>query len=130
MNKVYVGTALTHAPQEHKTLIKNLKNDLRGEFAVLDFVGLINGTPKDVYEWDTKCVHDCDYFIADCSYPAIGLGYEIGIALSINKPILAVAKQDAKVTRLVLGINAQNYKFKRYKTYSDLKKMSLQFLYN
>ncbi len=120
MKKIYFGCSLTHASQEFKDSIESLKNILRKEYQILDFVGLVKGTPRDVFLWDTKCVKDCDLFVADFTYPAIGVGYELGIALEHNKPILAVAHKDAKVTRIVLGVDHPKYTFVRY---SDIKEV-------
>src|SRR3989344_928411 len=109
--KIYVGCSLTHAPDEFKTAIELLKKHLSQKYEILEFVGLVKGTAKDVFEWDTKCVKECDMFLADCTHPGIGLGYELGVAVEKNKPILAVAHKDAKVSRVILGVTAKNYTF-------------------
>jgi len=114
MKKIYIGCSLTHAPHEFKLAIEDLKNKLRGTYEILDFLGLDKDTPQGVYKWDTHCVKICDLFVADCTHPGIGLGYELGVALENNKPVLAVAHKDAKVTRMVLGITHPKYTFKRY----------------
>lgn len=120
MKKIYIGCALTHAPQEYKDMIDSLKRILREKYEILDFIGLVNGTAQDVYKWDTNCVKTCDYFIAECTYPSIGLGAELGTALEIGKPVLAVAHESAKVTRYVLGVTKPDYTFARYKELQDL----------
>ena len=112
--KIYVGCSLTHAPQEYKDGIEELKVELRKKYEILEFIGLIKGTPVEVFEHDTNCVRQCDLFLADVSHPAIGVGYELGTALALNKPVLAVAQQDAKVGRLVLGVTHPKFSFKRY----------------
>jgi len=113
--KIYVGCALTQAPDDFKQSIENFKNELRPFSTILDFVGLVNGTAKDVFEWDTNCVKSCDIFIADCTFQGIGLGYELGIALESQKNVLAIAHEDATVSRLVLGVTSPKYQFIRYK---------------
>lgn len=122
--KIYIGSSLTHAPEEFKTAIETLKKNLRNDYEILDFIGLVNGTPEDVYEWDLNCVKSCDLFVADCTYPAIGLGMEIGIAISYNKNTLVIAHTDAKVTRIVLGITHPNFTLKRYSDHNEV----LEFL--
>ena len=112
--KIYIGCSLTHSPESYKNDIVELKNILKKNYEILDFVWLIDWTPNDVYKWDTNCVKSCDLIIADCSYPSIGLWYEIWLGNNINKPIIAIAKMDAKVTRLVQWINTKNYTFIRY----------------
>lgn len=117
-HKLYVGCALTESPEKFKDGIDKLKSALRSEgYEVFDFVGLVDGTPKDVYEWDVNlCIKNCDAFIAICDYPGIGLGFELGEAKNLKKPILALAQNDSRVTRLVLGLAEvePNAQFERY----------------
>lgn len=35
-----------------------------------------------------KWIHQCDFMIAETSYPSISVGYEISIALRVGKPVL------------------------------------------
>ncbi len=121
--KIYVGCALTQASAEFRQHVDGLKDQLRYlGHEVLDFVGLEAGTPEDVYAGDIRCVRECDIFIAVCDYPAIGLGYELGVAVEVlGKPVLAVAHKNAVVTRLVLGITHPNFTFRRYQLLADVK---------
>lgn len=118
--KIYVWCALTHATDEFKNEINEFKNKIKSEYELLDFLWVILWTEVDVYNHDTKCVKECDLFIAECSYPSIWLWYELWLANTLWKPILAIAKEDVKVTRMVLWINTPNYEFIRYKKISDL----------
>ena len=118
--KIYVGCSLTHAPEKFIVSIGDLKNRLRESHEILEFIGLVGGTERDVFENDTKMVKTCDLFLAECSFPAIGLGYELGTALALNKPILAVASHSAKVSRLVLGVTHPAYTFMRYGNIDDI----------
>lgn len=103
--KIYVGCALTEATEDFKKEVEDLKADLRqAGYEVFDFIGLVDGTPRGVYEWDLgRCVGECDIFVAICDLPSTGLGMEIGRAIQLKKPVLAAAHADAKVTRMVLG---------------------------
>ncbi len=120
--KIYVGCALTHAPEKFRKDVILLKEELRKHYDVLDFVGLKGLTPRKVYKHDTSCVRSCDLFVSICDYPSLGLGFELGLAVEIGKPILAFAHVDSKVSRLVLGVNAKKYKFIRYKTFEEIAK--------
>ncbi|HCC22713.1 TPA: hypothetical protein DF272_00870 [Candidatus Falkowbacteria bacterium] len=112
--KLYVGCSLTQAPSEFRAQVESFKNSLRADYDILDFVGLVAGTDTDVFLHDTDCVRSCDLFVAICDYPAIGLGYELGVALEMGKPVIALARHAACVSRLVLGINKPNFHFYRY----------------
>jgi len=114
---LYVGCGLTNAPEDFKEGVEVLKDTLKKNYDVFDFVGLTAGTAEDVYRWDIEhCVADCDMFVGVCDYPSIGLGWELNEAISLEKPVLGVAHEKALVTRLVLGAAAvkSNFHFRRY----------------
>jgi hypothetical protein len=120
--KLYIGCSLTQAPEDFKASVEQLKATLRDKYEVLDFIGLVAGTPTDVYHWDVqKCVAQCDLFVAICDYPAIGLGYELGTAIErFHKPVLVVAHEDVTLTRLVIGIDAPDFSLKRYQSLTQV----------
>jgi nucleoside 2-deoxyribosyltransferase len=120
---VYVGCSLTQATEVFKADVEALKDAIRKlGYEVFDFVGTVNGTSKEVYEWDLNhCVGECDILIGICDHPSIGLGWELGVAIGLKKTVLAVAHADAKVTRLVLGA-AEVEPNMRFERYNDLLK--------
>lgn len=130
--KIYIGCSLTQAPQEYKDAVDRIKDSLRDEYEILDFYshGVSSGTPEDVYAHDIHtCIATCDAFIALCDLPAIGLGYELGVAVEkFGKPTLALAQVDAKISRLVLGITHPNYTFMRYESADDVPEKIRSFL--
>lgn len=102
--KLYVGCGLTLAPEEFKASVEQVKNRLRDDWYVMEFLGLSAGTPEDVYETDIiNNVGGCDAFLGICDEPSIGLGWELREATTLHKPTLAVAHVDSKITRLLLG---------------------------
>jgi hypothetical protein len=121
--KLYVGCSLTHAPEEFKGSVERLKDKLLAEgYEVFDFIGLVDGTPRDVYEQDVHaCVGGADGLIAICDYPSIGLGWEMCEAVRLGKRVLAVAHKDTRVTRLVQGAAEvePNCTFERYDNLVD-----------
>jgi len=119
---LYVGCALTHASEEFKQEVQLLKERLKKVSHVLEFIGLVDGTAQDVYNHDiNNCVRSCELFIAICDQASIGLGYELAVQVEDRKmPALAVAHENSKVSRLVLGINQPNFEFQRYKDFDDL----------
>ena len=96
----------------------------------MDFVGLTAGTARDVYQWDIgRCVATCDAFIAICDFPSLGLGYELATAVEkLRKPTLALAQNDAKISRLILGIESPHYRFTRYAMTTEIPKIIEEFL--
>jgi len=83
---------------------KNLTN--RGE---------INHTEKYIFERDTAWIRECNVLIAEVTTPSLGVGYEIGYAESLKKPILCLYRQtEGKLlSGMILGdsaIETQIYK--------------------
>ena len=120
MKKMYVGCALVMAPAEFVESIVRLKEELSREYEVLEFLGFAKGTNQEVYEHDIACVKACDLFLAECTYPSTGLGFELGTAVAFNKPIIAIAEPEAKISRLVLGIAHPQFSFHRYQSTAEV----------
>jgi len=121
--KIYLAHSLTQAPEDFKTEMLEFREKLKTQYEVLEYLGLTQGTAEDVFRHDVKCVTDCDLLLAEVSYPAIGLGFEIATALQQGKKVLAVAKNSAKVSRLVLGIDSPNYRSHRYNQAEEILKL-------
>jgi len=60
-------------------------------------------TPQDVYERDVNWIKNCDTLIAEVSVPSHGVGYEIGFALNIGKPVLCLYQKDRRVSKMITG---------------------------
>jgi hypothetical protein len=126
--KIWVSCSLTNAPEEYRQMIFSLKDDLKKKYFVYDFLTSNTSTAEDAYKWCTSCVRECDITIVECSYPSIGLGLELGIALQRKIPILALANNDAKVTRLMEGIIDEKYSYIRYNDLEEFYKIVDDFI--
>jgi hypothetical protein len=114
---VYVGCALTDAPPAFQDNVEELKKKLSKICEVLKFKGLSDANlPHDVYFHDiVKCVSLCDLLLGICDFPSTGLGWEMAVQAEVKHgPVLAVAHQDAKVSKLILDPQLPGYKFYRY----------------
>ena len=60
-------------------------------------------TPRDVYERDVKWIRECDALIAEVGVPSHGVGYEIGYALNAGKPVLCLAQEGRRVSKMITG---------------------------
>jgi hypothetical protein len=116
--KIYVGCALTHAPEEYKQSIYALKEHLRNLSGVeiLDFVTPLNGEKQtsmdsaEVYNNDIhSCVANANLFIAEITHPSTGLGWELGTAVEKHRTqTIMCAQKDVLVSRLPLGSAVMN----------------------
>jgi nucleoside 2-deoxyribosyltransferase len=59
--------------------------------------------PQAVYARDTDWIGACDMLIAEVSVPSHGVGYEIGFALGLGKPVLALHQEGRKVSKMISG---------------------------
>ncbi|MDD2923504.1 MAG: nucleoside 2-deoxyribosyltransferase [Anaerolineales bacterium] len=60
-------------------------------------------SPHEVYERDADWIKNCDALIAEVSVPSHGVGYEIGFALNLGKPVLCLHHRDRKVSKMITG---------------------------
>lgn len=118
---VYLGCALTHAPKLFLKDIEYLRREISPYVTVLDFLGLHHPSAGEVFQYDTNCVRRCDLFIANVTYPSLGLGVEFGVAVEHRKPIITIAEEKAIVSRFVFGYNDPYHYSLRYK---DIKQAS------
>lgn len=127
---LYLACALTQAPPEFVAGVEDVRAKLKASYEVLEFLGLVKGTAADAYRWDIhECVAKADAIVAICDYPSIGLGYELGTAIEkLHKPVLGVAQESTRVTRLILGVDAPHFAFERYQTMNDIPALVAAFL--
>lgn len=128
--KLYVACGLTGAPKDFKERVEELKRELRGQYDILDFIGLGPSTPADVYRHDIACVRNCDGLVAICDLPSTGMGMEISHAIGLGKPVLALASKEASVTRMVTGAAEvePGVQFARYESLPDMKNLVAELM--
>lgn len=59
--------------------------------------------PFEVYQRDVTWIRESDALIAEVSVPSHGVGYEIGFALGLGKPVLALYQQGRNVSKMISG---------------------------
>ena len=59
--------------------------------------------PYDIYLRDITWIKESDLVVAEVSTPSHGVGYEIGYALELNKPVLCLYQQGIVVSKMILG---------------------------
>jgi nucleoside 2-deoxyribosyltransferase len=68
---------------------------------VVDLEG--RASPREVYDRDVNWIAAADVLIAEVSVPSHGVGYEIGHALGLGKPVLCLAQHGRKVSKMISG---------------------------
>lgn len=96
--KIYVGHSRSFNFEEE--LYKPLR-----ESKLADMAELVFPHEKDKPFFDSRDgLKDMDYMVAECSFPATGLGMELAWANMYTVPIIAVHKQGSSVSDSVKGI--------------------------
>jgi nucleoside 2-deoxyribosyltransferase len=70
--------------------------------------------PVEVYTRDTNWIQSSDVLIAEVSAPSHGVGYEIGYALGLGKPVLALYQEGRKVSKMISGNPDPNLRVEAY----------------
>lgn len=118
---VYQTIATALAEKGHKVLTAHLvESDVMAVEAAV--------SPSDVYSRDVAWIRSCDVLVAEASVPSHGVGYEIGFALSIGKPVLALYQEGRKVSKMISGNPDKNLTVKMYATTEEATQTLMQFL--
>jgi nucleoside 2-deoxyribosyltransferase len=59
--------------------------------------------PLDIYQRDVAWIEESDLLVAEVSTPSHGVGYEIGYALSLRKPVLCLYQAEKDISKMILG---------------------------
>ncbi len=71
------------------------------ESNILDLEKVVH--PSDVYARDINWIQASDILLAEVSVPSHGVGYEIGYALGLKKPVLCIHDADRAVSKMITG---------------------------
>ena len=80
------------------------------------------------YLRDVDWIREADFVIADISVPSIGVGYEIGFAESIEKPILCIYDKNSAKTASMMITGNQNIMFREYETVEEANRIIDEFM--
>jgi nucleoside 2-deoxyribosyltransferase len=60
---------------------------------------------KDIYEQDKRFLDQCDFLVAECTTPSLGVGYELAYAEAHHKPVVVLfdITKNRKLSSMVAG---------------------------
>ena len=87
-------------------------------------------SPDDVYARDVAWIQGADVLIAEVSVPSHGVGYEVGYALNAGKPVLCVAREGRKVSKMITGNPHSRLRFETYRDSAEAIHMARAFIAN
>lgn len=112
MTKVYFACSVRGGGDTSNYLalletIKNAGGEILSEIFVNDAIQL-GSSPlpePEIYERDTQMIQEADVIIAEVTNPSLGVGYELGYAERLGKPIMCLFDGDsgAKLSAMVRG---------------------------
>ena len=74
----------------------------------------------EVYQRDVNWVNDCDVLVAEVSTPSHGVGYEIALALTQEKPVFCCYQTGCKVSKMLLGNTSPSLSLYAYRDAQDV----------
>lgn len=93
---------------------------------VLDLERVVD--PVEVYTRDIEWIDNCQALIAEVSTPSHGVGYEIGYALSLQKPVLCLYDQEVVVSKMITGNPHPLLSVKAYRDLADAEVILRRYL--
>jgi nucleoside 2-deoxyribosyltransferase len=84
--------------------------------------------PLDIYQRDVNWIDESDLLIAEVSTPSHGVGYEIGYALSLQKPVLCLYDQGVVVSKMITGNPHPLLSVKAYRDLADAEAILRDYL--
>jgi len=132
MKRVYISGALTNASE------KGFYEALGEVVEVAKYTAYIphkhtdpdknpDATPKEVYDTDKKVVEESCLVILCANNPSFGTGMEAEIASAAGIPILVLAREDVRVSRMILGAPSVR-EVVRYETEHEALEVVFKFL--
>ncbi len=134
--RVYFACSISGGRKDEKTyqhLVKMLQDQgaevLTAHIAETG-IEVIDGQvdPLEIYQRDVSWIEESDLLIAEVSTPSHGVGYEIGYALSLGKPVLCLYDHQAVVSKMITGNPHTLLTLRAYSGLEDLSKALESYL--
>lgn len=87
-------------------------------------------SPREVYSRDVAWIEAAAALIAEVSVPSHGVGYEVGYALQLGKPVLCLAQEGRKVSKMITGNPNPRLTSVSYRDNQEAIRLARGFLYS
>ncbi|HTY63157.1 MAG TPA: nucleoside 2-deoxyribosyltransferase [Acidobacteriota bacterium] len=81
---------------------------------------------KHIHDRDMAWLAACDLIVAEVSAPSLGVGYELGHAVALRKPILCLYKSERPLSAMIAG--SSGIRTFQYSSIDEAKKIMADFL--
>ena len=78
---------------------------------------------KEIHDRDMKWIVESDLLVAEVTVPSLGVGYEIGRAIEMGKPVLCLFNRDSdhKISAMISGCDDVEMKY--YQSLDEVKEL-------
>jgi nucleoside 2-deoxyribosyltransferase len=84
--------------------------------------------PREVYQRDVDWIRAARALVAEVSVPSHGVGYEIGFALNLGKPVLCLLQEGRKVSKMISGNPHPHLQVRVYRNSAQAVELMRKFL--
>ena len=122
---VFVDDDKTYKPTKHyKAIVREdngkLVSIMKDSYQLVPNREVIMPLLEQLHNLDTNWIKECDVVVAEVSTPSHGVGYEIGFALNLDKPVICLFQEDRVVSKMILGNQDPNLTFLPYSNVEDV----------
>ena len=134
--KIYFACSITGG-REFERIYQDLMAALLGDgheiptahLAESNVIALEAVTPaREVYERDVIWIRKADVLIAEVSAPSHGVGYEIGFALQVGKPVLCIHQEGRKISKMINGNPHPRLTVQAYREPQEAIRLAREFI--
>jgi nucleoside 2-deoxyribosyltransferase len=134
--KIYFACSITGG-REFERIYQDLMAALLGDgheiptahLAESNVIALEAVTPaREVYERDVIWIRKADVLIAEVSAPSHGVGYEIGFALQVGKPVLCIHQEGRKISKMISGNPHPRLTVQAYREPQEAIRLAREFI--
>jgi nucleoside 2-deoxyribosyltransferase len=134
--KIYFACSITGGRQDepiYQKIVRYLLDlDYEVPTAVIAEAGIEEidaaSDPNEIYQRDVNWIEESHLLIAEVSTPSHGVGYEIGYALDLRKPVLCLHDKNAKVSKMITGNPHPKLTVKSYKDWDGIEQILGRYL--
>ena len=76
---------------------------------------------KEIHDRDLQWIVESDLLVAEVTVPSLGVGYEIGRAIEMGKPVLCLFKQGSEYTISAMIAGSDKVEMKYYQSLEEVK---------
>ena len=78
-------------------------------------------TDQKIHDRDLQWIVESDLLVAEVTVPSLGVGYEIGRAIEMSKPVLCLFQSDSEFTISAMIAGSDKVEMKYYKSLEEVK---------